>query len=113
MLIIRLFVGGHLARPLSAQSVRKDGEQQYWTGGLSEGDQRIIRRVQELAEKKGWKMSQVALAWMNQRVTSPIVGFSKVERMDEALDGRNMVLTEEEEQYLEEPYVVREIQGHR
>lgn len=58
-------------------------------------------------------MSQVTLAWMNRRVTSPIVGFSKVERMDEAIDGRDFALTEEEERYLEEPYVVRQIQGHR
>lgn len=58
-------------------------------------------------------MSQVALAWINRRVTSPIVGFSKVERVDEALAGRDFVLTEEEETYLEESYVVRQIQGHR
>lgn len=97
-----------MARPLSVQSLRKNGEKSE----LPEGDQEIVRRVQELAEKKGWTMSQVALAWMNKRVTSPIVGFSKVERMDEALEGRNFVLTEEEEKYLEEPYVVRQIQGH-
>ncbi|KAF2166872.1 hypothetical protein M409DRAFT_54646 [Zasmidium cellare ATCC 36951] len=99
---------GHLARPLATQSIRKNGEK----GELPEGDQEIVRRVQELAEKKGWTMSQVALAWMNKRVSSPIVGFSKTERMDEAVDGRGFVLTEEEEKYLEEPYVVRQIQGH-
>ncbi|KAK4496277.1 hypothetical protein PRZ48_012257 [Zasmidium cellare] len=103
---------GHLARPLSAQTARKDGEKDHGIPELPEGDQEIVRRVQELAEKKGWKMSQVALAWMNKRVTSPIVGFSKAERMDEALEGRGYVLTEEEEKYLEEPYVVRKNQGH-
>lgn len=80
--------------------------------GLSEADIKTIARVQELAEKKGWKMSQVALAWINKRITSPIIGFSSVERMDESLDVRGKTLTEEEEKYLEELYVPKTIAGH-
>lgn len=57
-------------------------------------------------------MSHVALAWINKRVSSPIIGFSSVERMDEALEAREKVLSEEEEKYLEELYEVRKIQGH-
>jgi aryl-alcohol dehydrogenase-like predicted oxidoreductase len=65
-----------------------------------------------LAEKKGWKMSQVALAWINKRIASPIIGVSSIERMDEALDVRGKTLTEEEEKYLEELYVPKAIVGH-
>jgi aryl-alcohol dehydrogenase-like predicted oxidoreductase len=57
-------------------------------------------------------MSHVALAWINKRVASPIIGFSSVERMDEALEARGKVLTEEEERYLEELYESRKIVGH-
>lgn len=57
-------------------------------------------------------MSQVALAWINKRVASPIVGFSTVERMDDALDANGRELTDEEEKYLEELYVTRDISGH-
>lgn len=71
-----------------------------------------MQRVEELAQKHGWKMSHVALAWINKRVASPIIGFSSVERMDEALEARDKVLSEEEEKYLEELYVDRKIQGH-
>jgi len=71
-----------------------------------------IKRVQELAEKKGWKMSQVALAWINKRITSPIIGFSSIERIDEAIDVRGKKLTEEEEKYLEELYQPKVISGH-
>lgn len=45
-------------------------------------------------------------------MSSPIIGFSSVERMDEALEVRGKVLTDEEEKYLEELYVDRAIQGH-
>lgn len=107
---------GHLARPPSqfGSTVRSEGEskQSMFSSGHSESDKEIVKRVQELAEKKAWKMSHVALAWINKRVSSPIIGFSSVERMDEALDVRGKELSEEEEKYLEEPYVTRDIQGH-
>jgi aryl-alcohol dehydrogenase-like predicted oxidoreductase len=57
-------------------------------------------------------MSTVALAWINKRVTSPIIGFSNEARMDEALESRGKTLTEEEEKYLEELYKPRAISGH-
>jgi aryl-alcohol dehydrogenase-like predicted oxidoreductase len=99
---------GHLARPLEAfgSTTRSEGEEQ------SEADREIVRRVQELAEKKGWKMSHVALAWINRRVSAPIIGFSSVERMDEALGAGGKELTKEEEDYLEEPYKPKAIVGH-
>ena len=81
-------------------------------GGLTESEIKTIERVQELAEKKGWKMSQVALAWINKRIASPIIGFSSIERMDEALDVRGKTLTDEEEKYLEELYKPTAIVGH-
>ncbi len=57
-------------------------------------------------------MSQVALAWVNHRVSSPIVGFSSAERIDEALGCGDTTLTLEEEAYLEGPYVPKNIEGH-
>lgn len=72
----------------------------------------IVSRVNGIALKRGWPMSHVSLAWLNRRVTAPIIGFSSSERMDEALGARGKELTEEEEQYLEELYLPRAIQGH-
>jgi len=104
---------GHLARPLEAfgSTTRSEGEKKSG-GEQSEADREIVRRVQEVAEKKGWKMSHVALAWINQRVSSPIIGFSSVERMDEALGAGGKELSREEEEYLEEPYKPKAIVGH-
>lgn len=72
----------------------------------------IINRVEELAKRKDWTMSQVTLAWTQERVTSPIIGFSSVERLDEALSARGKELTAEEEAYLEKPYTPLEVEGH-
>lgn len=57
-------------------------------------------------------MSHVALAWINKRVSSPIIGFSSVERLEEAIEAKGKTLTEEEEKYLEELYQPKNISGH-
>lgn len=57
-------------------------------------------------------MAQVTLAWTMKRVTTPIIGFSSVERIEDALSARGKELTPEEEKYLEEVYTPMEIEGH-
>ncbi|KAK5171461.1 uncharacterized protein LTR77_004606 [Saxophila tyrrhenica] len=99
---------GSLARPLdqTGKTARSEGKP-----SPSETDSAIIGRVQELAEKKGWPMGHVALAWSNQRISSPIIGFSSVKRMDEAIEANGKALTEEEERYLEELYQPKPVMG--
>lgn len=80
--------------------------------GAHHADHEINKRVEEIAKKRGWPMSHVALAWINARVASPIVGLSSIARMDEAVDIKGKVLTAEEEAYLEEPYLPVPIDGH-
>lgn len=79
---------------------------------MADTDAQIISRVEELAEKHDWKMSHVALAWLNKRIASPIIGFSSIERINEALEVRDKELSEEEEKYLEELYQPKPIMGH-
>lgn len=100
--------GGALARKADAHgsTERSKGKE------LGEVDRKIVERVAEVAGKRGWTPSEVALAWIVKRVTSPIVGFSSVKRIDEALGVRGKTLTEEEDKYLEELYQPRNIVGH-
>ncbi|KAL9948053.1 hypothetical protein ACHAO5_002174 [Verticillium nonalfalfae] len=105
---------GHLARPPSKTTARASAESDLISGGhgTSEVDLKIIGRVAELAEKHEWPMAHVALAWINKRVTSPIIGCSSVSRLDEAVGGGGKTLTDEEERYLEELYQPRPVWGH-
>ena len=57
-------------------------------------------------------MAEVALAWIGERVTSPIIGFSSSDRIDQAVGARGKVLSKEEVQYLEELYQPKAIAGH-
>ena len=105
---------GFLARPADApDTVRSEASKgtALYKADTKEDDM-IIRRVEELANKKAWKMSHVALAWIIQKNTVPIVGFSSLARLEEAVDVKGKTLTEEEMKYLEEPYVPKKIVGH-
>ena len=104
---------GLLAKPLGEETERGKMAVKM-SGGVSEADGEINKRVQEMAEKKGWKMSQVALAWLKAKGCVPIVGLNSpsVERMDEACRLRDLELTEEEMNFLEEPYVPTPVTGH-
>ncbi|KAK6079874.1 aldo/keto reductase [Seiridium cupressi] len=107
---------GHLARPPSdfGSTDRSKLESDGTPGshGTVEPDLTIIKRVQEVALQRGWKMSHVALAWINKRVSSPIISFSSVAKIDEAIEARGKMLTNEEEKYLQELYRPKEISGH-
>lgn len=80
--------------------------------GSSDADCEIIARVQRVATRHNAEMSQVALAWLNKRVSAAIVGINSIRRMDEVLGAREVVLTDEEDAWLEEPYQPKSIQGH-
>ena len=77
-----------------------------------EQDMKIVRRVQELAERYGVKMQQIALAWhWAKGVASPIIGATKAGHFDDAADAFAVKLTTEDIAYLEEPYFPHRIVG--
>ncbi|KAH0422788.1 aldo/keto reductase [Colletotrichum camelliae] len=80
--------------------------------GRVEPDTSIISRVAEVAQGKKWPMSHVALAWINKRVCSPIVGFTTVEKMDDALGASGKILDKGDEEYLEALYKPKVVYGH-
>ncbi|KAI0746368.1 NADP-dependent oxidoreductase domain-containing protein [Daedaleopsis nitida] len=101
---------GHLARPVGTETSRtKSIAGTPFEKPRRDSDKKIIQRVEELAKKKNWKMSQVALAWVASKVTSPIVGANTAARIQESIV-TGKTLEAEDVKYLEELY---EMQGHR
>lgn len=105
---------GRLARPPQQKpsSVRSSNGSGSIYACDESSTSEIIHRVQEIAFQRDWPISHVALAWLNRRVTSPIIGLSTPARMDEALDALGKELSEGEERYLEELYLPQKVQGH-
>jgi 1-deoxyxylulose-5-phosphate synthase len=76
-------------------------------------DLSVIERAAEVAAARGVPSAQVALAWLLHRpgVTSPIVGATKSEHVDDALAAEALELSDEEMARLEEPYVPHPVAG--
>ena len=107
--------GGHLTRPTwDADTLRSKTDivahKKY--DPMEAPDMKIVRRVQELAQKKGVKMQQIALAWLWAKgVAAPIIGATKASHYDDAAAALDVVLTPDEVSYLEEPYVPHPLTG--
>lgn len=74
-------------------------------------DERIILRVKELADKHNCTMTEISLAWILTKVTSPVVGATKKHHIDGGVKAMDINLSEEEIKYLEELYVPHKLVG--
>jgi aryl-alcohol dehydrogenase-like predicted oxidoreductase len=74
----------------------------------------IVGRVEEVAQRCGASMAQVALAWLLARdgVAAPVVGVTTVEKLEGLIGALDVKLSEEDVRYLEEPYEALPIVGH-
>ncbi|KAF9653315.1 Aldo/keto reductase [Thelephora ganbajun] len=92
---------GMLTRSWNESTKRSEVDTMYKTSDASKS---IVDRVEELANKKGVKMAQIALAWSAKKVTAPIVGTTKLENLKEMIEALKIELTDEDLNFLEEPY---------
>ena len=74
-------------------------------------DQLIIQRVAEIAEKRNLSRTQVALGWLLQKSTAPIVGATKVSHIEAAVAAVGITFSPAEMSYLEEAYQPHELVG--
>ena len=106
---------GHLCRPAwDSNSVRSttDATMRNKYDAARDNDMRIVERVAEVAEHHGVPMANIALAWHWARgVEAPIVGWSRPERVDDAVAALDVELTADEVAYMEEPYAAHELVG--
>src|SRR3984957_10638391 len=74
---------------------------------MIESDRKVVERVGEIAASRAVPRAQIALAWMLQKpaVTSPIIGATKPNHLEDAVAALAIKLTGEEMSRLEEPYV--------
>ncbi len=77
----------------------------------ADADLKIIKRVEELSQKKNVSMTEISLAWLMNKVCSPIVGATKTFHIDGAVKATNLILSDDEMNYLEELYVPHALVG--
>lgn len=106
---------GRLTRDLSIQTKRTDTDKiaRLKYDKTADQDLEIIERVAQLAERYEVSRVHVALAWLLQKegVAAPIIGATKLEHVETAVAAVDFKLTQEDIQFLEEPYIPHRIVG--
>ena len=105
--------GGRLSKHPGETSKRlqEDSYARLKYDGTAAQDREIIDRVAELAKKHGVSMTEISLAWLLTKVTSPVVGVTKLPQIEGAVKAVDLSLSQEELTYLEEPYVPQRLVG--
>ncbi|PLS78116.1 MAG: aldo/keto reductase [Chloroflexi bacterium] len=80
----------------------------------NDADFTVVDQVMALAEQRGVKPAQVALAWILHQpgVTAPIIGASKMEQLEQAVAALDVQLSAEDLKALEAPYQPHPVLGH-
>lgn len=104
--LARGFLAGARKRDGAGKTVRAKSED--WAREMYSQDDNfdVLDRAVELAQRRGVKQAQIALAWMLHKpdVTAPIIGATKLRNLDEAVAALDIKLDEEEMTFLEQPY---------
>ena len=104
---------GRLARlpGVTSKRAEEDAYAKFKYDPTKEQDEKIIRRVAEIAEKHGVSMTEVSLAWLLTKVTAPVVGATKLSHIEQAVRAVDFELSADETAYLEEPYTPHALAG--
>jgi aryl-alcohol dehydrogenase (NADP+) len=105
---------GRLTRDWDAETARSETDE-FGSTLYRDEDKTIVETVAKVAEARGVPRAQVALAWLMAQpaVTSPIVGVTKPQHLEDAVAAVDLELTDEELETLGAGYVPHAIAGHR
>jgi aryl-alcohol dehydrogenase-like predicted oxidoreductase len=108
---------GRLARPWdqkgSTERAATDEFGKTLYARTESSDRAVVDRVAEIAHQRGIPQAQVALAWMLSKpyITSPIVGATKPNHLEDAVAALDVKLSAAEIARLEEVYVPHPVLG--
>jgi len=111
--IARGFLTGKYMRGKNPDSVRYRSEHFLAERFFKPEDFDVLEEVVRVAKEKGVTPSQIALAWLlHKGVVAPIVGATKVQHIEEAVEALNVRLKEDDIHRLEAPYKPHSVMGH-
>ena len=110
----RGFLTGRYKRESTPTSIRYEKDRYLKGRYFHSEDFDVVERLVEIAEEKGVKPSQLALAWLLSKkdVASPIIGPTKVEQLEELTEAVDIHMKQDDVKRLEEPYRPHPVLGH-
>jgi aryl-alcohol dehydrogenase (NADP+) len=111
--LARGFLAGNRKRGEKSASLREQHDAYGHSLYYADADYDVADRVVEVARRKGVTPIQIALAWILAKpgVTAPIVSATKLEQLDQLIEGTSVTLSPEEMASLEEPYIPHKVIG--
>jgi aryl-alcohol dehydrogenase (NADP+) len=112
--LARGFLAGGRAQPKEGNTERARTDEFSQRLYFRDADHRVVDAVGELAKARGLSNMQVAMAWVlkNPAITSPIVGASKLNHIEEAVSALDVTLSDDEAKALEKPYQPKPVLDH-
>ena len=112
--IARGFLAGNRQRKGGGSTRRAKSDDFADLMYFADEDFEVLEAVEAVAQERGASPAQIALAWLlhQSAVTSPIIGATKMEHLDEAIEAIDIKLSDEEIERLEAPYIPHEVLGH-
>ena len=111
--LARGFLTGKYKRGEDPKTSRYEGDKYLAERYFRAEDFEVVDTVVAVAKEKNVSPAQVALAWLlHKGVTAPIVGATKIEHIDEAVEALNIRLTAEDLTRLEAGYKPHPVLGH-
>jgi aryl-alcohol dehydrogenase (NADP+) len=112
--LARGFLSGRYSRSEEPDSPRVRSDPNLKRRYFHPADFDVVEAVVELAKEKDVSPTQIALAWMfsKEYITSPILGVTKVEHVEQAVEALEIKLSIDDIKKIEEPYLPHRIIGH-
>jgi aryl-alcohol dehydrogenase-like predicted oxidoreductase len=107
---------GRLTRPWQSESTKRFETDQFGKKIYSQtedADRKVVDRLGQISEQRGVCRAQLALAWLLAQpgITAPIVGVTKTNHLQDAIEALSLRLSPEEIASLEEPYTPHPVLG--
>lgn len=103
--LARGFLTGKYTRGQVPESVRYRSDPKLVQNFFKPEDFDVVEEVTKVASEKSVTPAQIALAWLlHKGVVAPVVGATKVEHIEEAVEALNVRLSADDVRRLEAPY---------
>ena len=112
--LARGFLAGNRRRGEKNATLREQHDGYGHSLYYADADYVVADRVAAVAKQKNVLPIQVALAWVANQpgIVSPIISATRIEQLDQLIEGLSIRLTDEERKALEEPYQPHPVLGN-
>jgi len=111
--LARGFLSGKYKRNEAPDTIRYKTDKYLPGGYFKPEDFDVLEALEEVAKRKGAKPAQIALAWLFNKpwITTVLLGATKPEYIDDAVEALEIKLEKDDVEALERPYRPHELHG--